>query len=853
MRHSGLFAILLHYGLPLLAFFMLPGLMKEYIAPPLWMDAITWWGLIDLCNPFFFWCISIFLVQARLMQRWMLQVLCLAQAWYLYSTLDDISTMGGYSTIALLIGWHPGSWVFAVGTIFLVIMVAVTAGLNIFGHRLWVDLGMRLRAKWQGQQVNVVRAKNDDTHGSADWATFEEVLEPGPIVDPNGPFVVGVAAATEEEVPTGKLIRVNPVGNGAITLMAGAGGGKTSGVVVPNCLLWPYSLFCYDPKGEIRAQVAKHRSERLGQKVFWLDPKAGENTHGFDVLSWLDPSREDIIGAADVIVASLFVNPPDASGDGSFWVGKSRDITKAAILWVFHQWHEDGRKGPRPTLDTVVNWLSRPDEEMVKDIQNVHSIAGLAIQQAFQTGDRPNFILDALFKLLGDFAKMDAEVFSKTRASYSNGVSWLADPSLNRLVVSNSFSVGDLLDQKTSVFLNFLPEDAARAPACIRVIVASFIGYQLRVGELNPVLYMLDEIVQLGNLELVHDQALQYGRSAGIVLCAVFQSKPGAEKAAGKEILDKWCTNSIARVFFRAQSPIDAKFVSELADKTTVLTKSTNTGENNSDALHAPMNARGGESTGISTQTTGRDLIMPGEVMRLPAWQSLVFISGKNPLRCGRADYYKRSEFRSIAAPNPFRPENKGLKPKMPDASLRVTVGALWAQRKAQLERERLAAPAEPVVAANDIDRLIAVMGGEAGVAGEAFDEVEDFSFAQMEEEVRSYALDEDMPEPVVRRSEPIEDNPLAGLDDADLEAVLQLDPGMADTDLYAGLEDGEIGGVSIQPPANDEDLDLDFAALERSVLIHAIGRRRAEALPVMFEEVFEHVGYRPEEEDAAA
>ena len=64
---------------------------------------------------------------------------------------------------------------------------------------------------------------------------------------------------------------IGPADYPHVMTIAGTRAGKSSTCLKPNLLLWPSSVLCIDPKGELAEMSATHRAA-MGQNVFVLDP-----------------------------------------------------------------------------------------------------------------------------------------------------------------------------------------------------------------------------------------------------------------------------------------------------------------------------------------------------------------------------------------------------------------------------------------------------------------------------------------------------------------------------------------------------------------------------------------------------
>jgi type IV secretion system protein VirD4 len=118
----------------------------------------------------------------------------------------------------------------------------------------------------------------------------------------------------------------------------------------------------------------------------------------------------------------------------------------------------------------------------------------------------------------------------------------------------------------------------------------------------DKILFMLDEIAQLGTLQYLPDLLTIY-RSKGVVVWTIWQSL-----AQIKERYEKsWETilgNCDVQQYFGINHPETAKYVSELAGETTVYEESETTSETESSS-ETETEARGGQDTRIISITEG--------------------------------------------------------------------------------------------------------------------------------------------------------------------------------------------------------------------------------------------------------
>lgn len=113
---------------------------------------------------------------------------------------------------------------------------------------------------WRQRQKRKQAEAPSGTFGEAAFATLDECAQAG-LLQARGLYL--------------GLLDGQPLfysGKAHLLTVAPARQGKGINVVIPNLLHFQGSVFVTDPKGELAAVTAAHRAERLGQKVYVLNP-----------------------------------------------------------------------------------------------------------------------------------------------------------------------------------------------------------------------------------------------------------------------------------------------------------------------------------------------------------------------------------------------------------------------------------------------------------------------------------------------------------------------------------------------------------------------------------------------------
>jgi type IV secretion system protein VirD4 len=148
--------------------------------------------------------------------------------------------------------------------------------------------------------------------------------------------------------------------------VAGSRAGKSSTCLKPNLMLWPSSVMCIDPKGELAMDTAMHRAQ-MGQDVYILDPfgevkgEAAKFRVGYNPLAEiLAGDAKSVIDDATMIADALIV--PNKGGQ-DHWSLSAKNLLRGLILWVL-------RSSVEPqNLNSVRRWITSPmgDDDEVDD------------------------------------------------------------------------------------------------------------------------------------------------------------------------------------------------------------------------------------------------------------------------------------------------------------------------------------------------------------------------------------------------------------------------------------------------------------------------------------------------------
>ena len=340
--------------------------------------------------------------------------------------------------------------------------------------------------------------------------------------------------------------RQNPIGvtteRHAITF-AGARSGKGATVIIPNLKLWPHNALVIDPKGEAVEETFQDR-ERLGQTVRILDPfKKTKNAQhlraSFNPLHDLDPQsltiKEDIATIADGII--MRANP-----ESEHWDSGAGRIISGLIAYVLLALPKE-----RQNLLEVRRIIRNEQafSEAIDAMKNMDGCAGLCEAGA-----------SAAYAKEGGYFVSNAE----------KNTEWLDSQAMQECLSSSSFSMDELKNGKTSVYL-VLPANYLRQHGrFLRLFVRYGIEAMARdtpSGNLKGerCLFFLDEFFSLGYIdEIATSAGLMPGY--GLHMWPILQDLGQLIKLYGREGADTFFANSDVHQFFAATDATTLDYIS---------------------------------------------------------------------------------------------------------------------------------------------------------------------------------------------------------------------------------------------------------------------------------------------------
>ena len=442
-----------------------------------------------------------------------------------------------------------------------------------------------------------------NTHGSARFATRKEM---DGITSLRDGLLIG------REGPGGKLMRYD--GPSHLLTMAPTRSGKGVGTIIPNLLTQNRSIVCIDPKGENARITARARSA-FGA-VHILDPfgVTGQLSAAYNPLAALDPDSPDIAEDAALLADALVVDPPGAVGE-AHWNEEAKALITGVILYIVSE--EMGVRRNLAVLRDCLTLDTHEFAELLAKMQATSACHGLIRRAANRHK-----------------SKSDREAAGVLSAAQRH-THFLDSPRMADVLRRSDFSFGDLKRGVTTVFLVLPPDRLDTYARWLRLLVTQSLTDMVRVQVRlpSPVLYLLDEFASLGHLAAV-ERAMSLLAGYAVQLWPILQDIHQLKATYGQRA-GTFLSNAGVLQVFGVNDNESARLVSDLLGQSTVVFQ---TMSRNLDS----------EDSGISygEQHTGRPLLTPDEVRRLPPESELLFLAGQAPHIAYKLRYYEDPEFR---------------------------------------------------------------------------------------------------------------------------------------------------------------------------------------------------------------
>jgi len=399
--------------------------------------------------------------------------------------------------------------------------------------------------------------------------------------------------------------------------------GKGVSSIIPNLLTYRGSVFVVDVKGE-NAAIAARRRRAMGQAVHVLDPWgiSGVKSCAFNPLDLIDLRSPDVAEDAAMLADALVYG---RDGD-SHWDDEARALLVGLILHVA----SIEPAGTR-TLAKVRELVALPPDDFAVLLDDMalnlsaHGLVARCAHRLRQKADRER-----------------SGVVSTAQAH----THFLDSPRMAQVMGGSDFEMADLKRKRVSVFVVLPAERIATFNRWLRLMVGFALTAMARTPgkPARPVLFLLDEFAALGRLSAV-ETAMGLMAGYGAQLWPILQDLSQLKGLYG-ERWRSFVANAGVVQAFNVSDPLTAEQLSAMLGKRTATVRSVSS------------SSRGGKREGTGStnfSSVARPLLLPDEIMRLPADKEILFVQGRRPVLATKPLYFADSEFRGLFDANPWR------------------------------------------------------------------------------------------------------------------------------------------------------------------------------------------------------
>lgn len=504
--------------------------------------------------------------------------------------------------------------------------------------------------------------KNEGAHGTASFATSEQVRKSGLIPRKNKPGA-GVYCGGYDDPKRLVTQYLRHDGPEHICAIAPTRSGKGVGLVIPTLLSWPGSVFVLDIKGENYAITAGWRKKEANNIVLRFDPAEPAGSCAWNPLEEIRFGTSYQISDAQNI--ALMIIDDDGKGiQGNHWRTAAYELIAALIT---HALYKAGAVGRCPCLRDIAYMLSgvgdfaAPDVESEFDDGDLRPLAGLfaEMQSVILAEDTAAVEAQLNIRAAGRrFAETSSRELTSIISTANNALSLYRDPIVGNNTSRSDFKIVDLMDhmednkpKPVSLYFITNPDNLVRMRPLARLlltrIVAGLAGkMEFADGRSKTVhktrlLMMLDEFPSLGKLE-VFQNALAYIAGYGIKAYLITQDVQQIYQAYDR--YESILSNCHIRLAFTPNRQETAELLSKMAGQTTVINEQiSNSGKRFGMIL---------EQSSRSYQAIQRPLMTPTEISNMPmaikndddeiveGGEMLIFVAGMPVIKGRQTPYF---------------------------------------------------------------------------------------------------------------------------------------------------------------------------------------------------------------------
>jgi len=491
--------------------------------------------------------------------------------------------------------------------------------------------------------VNVAHTKalsknTEDLHGSARWATKEEIEATSLLQSKPGVYVGGWYEKSAKH-----LHYLKHDGPEHILAFAPTRSGKGAGFVIPTLLAWPESAVVYDIKGENWGKTAGFRNQ-AGHLCFKFSPLERDSSR-FNPLAEIRLFTDRDVSDAQNI-AEMIIRTGEDSPQERYWQEAAVTITAGMTLHVCYANAEHGRSASLTELSGVFTRPGITFRETLEELLNYPHDRNGQQHWRLPTGE-PTRTHPLVKEKAQEMLDKEDKDFSGVLSTMKTALALYSDPLVSRCTSTSDFTVQDLVNHErpVSLYLVVPPSDKIRLSPLMRLIFTMVVNRLTekldfegarQLHNKHRLLFLIDEFPSLKRMEIFAD-ALSYMAGFGLKAYLITQDI--------RQIVDEYgpnesiVSNCQVRVAFAPNQYETAELLSKMTGIQTIKKASFTFSGSRMSPIPDHVNQ--------SVVEIERPLMTPDEVLRLrpprkkgtgknerivAAGDMLIFVSGHFPI-----------------------------------------------------------------------------------------------------------------------------------------------------------------------------------------------------------------------------
>src|SRR4051794_39694740 len=276
----------------------------------------------------------------------------------------------------------------------------------------------------------------EDLHGSARWASRDDIEVTGLLQTDRGVYVGGWFDQGRRRL---HYLRHN--GPEHVLAFAPTRSGKGVGLVIPTLLAWDESAVIYDIKGENWAKTAGFRAQQ-GQVCFKFSPVEASSSSRFNPLAEIRLfTPRDVSDAQNI--ANMIVRTGEDSPQERYWQDAAASITTGMILHVCYEAALEGRVASLADLAHVFTKPGSNFRETLEELLNYPHDPCHGHNWRMPTGERTATHPVVREKVQEMLDKEDRD-FGGVLSTAKTALTLYSDPLVARNTSASDFRIEDL-------------------------------------------------------------------------------------------------------------------------------------------------------------------------------------------------------------------------------------------------------------------------------------------------------------------------------------------------------------------------------------------------------------------------